>query len=165
MLEVRDLDAFYGDTQVLRSVNFDVAPGEVVTLIGRNGAGKSTTMKSIMGDIPRRSGAIRFKGQDIIGLSPERICKLGIGYAGGSGHVFHPVCDREPDDCATADCAGLTPRPDLLAVSRAAETGTSEGVVAFGRRAADALDRPAALHGIDISVARRTDGRAGAGHH
>jgi branched-chain amino acid transport system ATP-binding protein len=80
MLEIRDLNASYGDTQVLRGVSLDVPVGEIVTLIGRNGAGKSTTMKSIMGDIPRRSGSIRFKGQEIIALGAERICKLGIGY-------------------------------------------------------------------------------------
>jgi branched-chain amino acid transport system ATP-binding protein len=80
MLEIRDLNASYGDTQVLRGVSLDVPAGEIVTLIGRNGAGKSTTMKSIMGDIPRRSGSIRFKGQEIIALGAERICKLGIGY-------------------------------------------------------------------------------------
>ncbi len=80
MLEIRDLDASYGDTQVLRGISLEVREGEVVTLIGRNGAGKSTTMKSIMGDIPRRSGSITFKGQEIIALGSERICKLGIGY-------------------------------------------------------------------------------------
>ncbi len=80
MLEIRDLNASYGDTQVLRGVSLDVPAGEIVTLIGRNGAGKSTTMKSIMGDIPQRSGSIRFKGQEIIALGAERICKLGIGY-------------------------------------------------------------------------------------
>jgi branched-chain amino acid transport system ATP-binding protein len=80
MLEIRNLEASYGDTQVLRGISFDVRPGEVVTLIGRNGAGKSTTMKSIMGDIPQRSGSIRFKGQEIVALAPERICKLGMGF-------------------------------------------------------------------------------------
>jgi branched-chain amino acid transport system ATP-binding protein len=80
MLEIRDLNASYGDTHVLRDVSFAVQPGEIVTLIGRNGAGKSTTMKSIMGDIPRRSGSIKFEGQEIIALGPERICKLGLGY-------------------------------------------------------------------------------------
>jgi branched-chain amino acid transport system ATP-binding protein len=80
MLEIRGLDASYGDTQVLRGIDLEVAAGEIVTLIGRNGAGKSTTLKSIMGDIPRRSGSIKFKGEEVIGLSSERICKLGMGY-------------------------------------------------------------------------------------
>ncbi|HVY14932.1 MAG TPA: ABC transporter ATP-binding protein [Rhodopila sp.] len=80
MLEIRGLDASYGDTQVLRGISLDVRQGEIVTLIGRNGAGKSTTLKSIMGDIPRRSGSIMFKGQEIVALGPERICRLGMGY-------------------------------------------------------------------------------------
>jgi branched-chain amino acid transport system ATP-binding protein len=80
MLEVRDLCAAYGDSQVLRNVTLDVQPGEVVTLIGRNGAGKSTALKSIIGDIPRRSGTVKFKGRDIITASPERICRMGIGF-------------------------------------------------------------------------------------
>ncbi|HUN48844.1 MAG TPA: ABC transporter ATP-binding protein [Stellaceae bacterium] len=80
MLEIRDLNASYGDTQVLRGVSLEVPKGQIVTLIGRNGAGKSTTMKSIIGDIPQRSGSIKFRGEEIIAQGPERICKLGIGY-------------------------------------------------------------------------------------
>lgn len=80
MLEIRDLEASYGDTQVLRRISLDVAAGEVVTLIGRNGAGKSTTLRAIMGDVPRRSGSIRFRGEEIVATGPERICRLGIGY-------------------------------------------------------------------------------------
>ena len=80
MLEVRDLCAAYGDSEVLRNVTLDVQPGEVVTLIGRNGAGKSTALKSIIGDIHRRSGTVKFKGRDIITASPERICRMGIGF-------------------------------------------------------------------------------------
>ena len=80
MLEVRDLSAAYGDTQVLRGITLDVQPGEVVTLIGRNGAGKSTALKSIIGDIPQRSGTITFNGRDIASATPERICRMGIGF-------------------------------------------------------------------------------------
>jgi branched-chain amino acid transport system ATP-binding protein len=80
MLEIRDLHASYGDMQVLHGINLDVQTGEVVTLIGRNGAGKSTTLKAIMGDIPHRRGLIRFNGHDIAHLGPERICRLGVGY-------------------------------------------------------------------------------------
>ena len=80
MLEIRELEASYGDTPVLRRISLDVAEGEVVTLIGRNGAGKSTALRSIMGDIPRRRGSIRFRGEEIVAAGPERICRLGIGY-------------------------------------------------------------------------------------
>jgi branched-chain amino acid transport system ATP-binding protein len=88
MLEVSNLDAFYGDTQVLRGVSLKVERGELVTLIGRNGAGKSTTLKSIIGDIPRRDGSIRFGEKEIIGTSAERICKLGMGFVPEDRGIF-----------------------------------------------------------------------------
>jgi branched-chain amino acid transport system ATP-binding protein len=88
MLEVRDLEAYYGESQALRSISFDVAKGDVVTLIGRNGAGKSTTLKSIMGDIPRRQGHIGFNGTELIGLAPERICRLGLGFVPEDRGIF-----------------------------------------------------------------------------
>jgi branched-chain amino acid transport system ATP-binding protein len=88
MLEVRALEAFYGESQALRSISFDVRKGEVVTLIGRNGAGKSTTLKSIMGDIPRRTGRIAFQGEDLIALEPEQICRRGIGFVPEDRGIF-----------------------------------------------------------------------------
>jgi branched-chain amino acid transport system ATP-binding protein len=88
MLEIRDLNAAYGDTHVLRDVSFAVQAGEIVTLIGRNGAGKSTTLKAIMGDIPRRRGSIRFNGRETIDLAPERICRLGLGYVPEDRGIF-----------------------------------------------------------------------------
>jgi branched-chain amino acid transport system ATP-binding protein len=80
VLTVSKLDAFYGDSHVLHGVDLNVDAGEVVTLIGRNGAGKSTTLKSIIGDIPRKTGMIVFKGVDITKLSSERICRMGMGF-------------------------------------------------------------------------------------
>jgi branched-chain amino acid transport system ATP-binding protein len=88
MLEVSNLDAFYGDTHVLRGVGLKVERGELVTLIGRNGAGKSTTLKSIIGDIPRREGSIRFDDREIIGTSAERICRLGMGFVPEDRGIF-----------------------------------------------------------------------------
>jgi branched-chain amino acid transport system ATP-binding protein len=88
MLEVSNLDAFYGDTQVLRGVSLKVERGELVTLIGRNGAGKSTTLKSIIGDIPRRQGSIRFGEREIIGLGAAQICRLGIGFVPEDRGIF-----------------------------------------------------------------------------
>jgi branched-chain amino acid transport system ATP-binding protein len=116
MLEIRDLDASYGDTQVLRNVSFDVAAGEVVTLIGRNGAGKSTTMKSIMGDIPRRSGSIRFKGQEIVDLGSERICRLGIGYVPEDRGMFSTLSVLENLTIAPPQNAEAWPLPRIFAL-------------------------------------------------
>jgi branched-chain amino acid transport system ATP-binding protein len=79
-LAVSELDAFYGGSHVLHGVNLAVDAGEVVTLIGRNGAGKSTTLKSIIGDMPRRTGSIVFNGSEIIGRQPERISRMGMGF-------------------------------------------------------------------------------------
>jgi branched-chain amino acid transport system ATP-binding protein len=88
MLEVADLHAYYGESHVLNGVSFRVAQGEVVTLIGRNGAGKTTTLKSIIGDIADRRGRIRFEGTDILGLPPEKIASLGIGYVAEDRGIF-----------------------------------------------------------------------------
>jgi branched-chain amino acid transport system ATP-binding protein len=79
-LEVRELRAWYGDSQSLHGVTFAVRAGEVVTLLGRNGAGKSTTLKSIMGMIERRTGSILFQGHECVGLPSERIARYGIAY-------------------------------------------------------------------------------------
>jgi len=88
LLEVGALNAFYGRAQILFDVAFDVRPGEVVALLGRNGAGKSTTMKAIMGLLPRTTGAISFMGESIIGLPPYRIARLGLGYVPEDRRIF-----------------------------------------------------------------------------
>jgi branched-chain amino acid transport system ATP-binding protein len=87
MLEVRDLNAYYGKSHILQGVNLDVAAGEVVSLLGRNGVGRSTTVKAIMGEIPP-AGRIRFKGRDIAGLPSYRIARLGLGYVPENRDIF-----------------------------------------------------------------------------
>jgi branched-chain amino acid transport system ATP-binding protein len=88
LLAVRGLDAWYGDSQILHGVAFDVPAGEVVTLLGRNGAGKSTTLKSIIGIVPRREGSIAFDGVETARLAPFRIARLGIGYCPEERGIF-----------------------------------------------------------------------------
>jgi len=88
MFEVRGLNAWYGESHVLHGVAFDVREGEVVTLLGRNGAGKSTTLKSIMGLVPRRSGSIRLRGRELIGGRPDRIARAGIGFCPEDRGIF-----------------------------------------------------------------------------
>ncbi len=80
VLAVSGLQAWYGESHVLHGVDIDVRPGEVVTLLGRNGAGKSTTLKSIMGIVPRRDGSIRIDGEETIGLSPHRVARRGVAF-------------------------------------------------------------------------------------
>jgi branched-chain amino acid transport system ATP-binding protein len=79
-LAIADLHAHYGDSHVLHGVALDVAPGEVVTILGRNGAGKTTMLRAIMGLVARRAGSIRVGGTEVIAAPPERIARLGVGY-------------------------------------------------------------------------------------
>ena len=87
-LTVERLSAWYGDAQVLYDVSFTIGRGEVVALMGRNGAGKSTTMKAVMGLLPRRSGAVRFNGRDVSTLKPFEIARLGIGFTPEDRRIF-----------------------------------------------------------------------------
>ena len=80
LLKVRGLEAWYGESHVLHGIDFDVAPGEVVTLLGRNGAGKTTTLKSIMGVIGKRKGSVMLGGKETIALPSRAIARLGIGF-------------------------------------------------------------------------------------
>jgi branched-chain amino acid transport system ATP-binding protein len=88
MLELENVVSGYGRTVILHQISLTVAKGEAVSLLGRNGMGKSTTIRTIMGLLPARSGQIRFKGQDITKLSPERISRLGIGYVPEGRGIF-----------------------------------------------------------------------------
>ena len=87
-LAVRDLHGWYGESHILHGMSFDVNAGEVVTLLGRNGAGKTTTLKSIMGMVGRRRGSIRFNGTETIGLSSNRIARLGIAFCPEERGIF-----------------------------------------------------------------------------
>ncbi len=87
-LAVEHLNAWYGAAQVLYDVTFTVGHGEVVALMGRNGAGKSTTMKAVMGLLPRRSGTVRFNGRDISALKPFEIARLGVGFTPEDRRIF-----------------------------------------------------------------------------
>jgi branched-chain amino acid transport system ATP-binding protein len=78
LLKIDGLQAWYGESHVLHGVSFEVFPGEVVTLLGRNGAGKTTTLKSIMGIIGARTGSVRYETKELIGLTSDRIARLGI---------------------------------------------------------------------------------------
>jgi branched-chain amino acid transport system ATP-binding protein len=88
LLAVSGLNAYYGAAHILFDLAFDVRPGEVVALMGRNGAGKSTTLKSIMGLIERKSGLIRLAGQDISNLPTYEIARLGLGFVPEDRRIF-----------------------------------------------------------------------------
>ncbi len=88
MLEIRNLNAWYGESHVLHGVDLTVQEGEVVTLLGRNGAGKTTTMKSIMGLVPRREGSIAFKGAETVAMRPDLIARAGIAFCPEERGIF-----------------------------------------------------------------------------
>jgi branched-chain amino acid transport system ATP-binding protein len=88
LLEVRGLNAWYGESHVLHGVDLDIREGETVTLLGRNGAGKTTTLRAIMGILRRREGVIRLRGKDLIGLPLHKVAQAGIGYVPEERGIF-----------------------------------------------------------------------------
>jgi len=95
LLDVTTINTFYGRSHILFDVSLSVEPGEVVSLLGRNGAGKSTTFRSIMGLTPPRDGDIRFGGERISGLRPYRICRMGVGFVPEDRRCFPDLTVRE----------------------------------------------------------------------
>ncbi|WP_027574221.1 ABC transporter ATP-binding protein [Bradyrhizobium sp. WSM1743] len=95
ILQVRNLEAWYGESHILHGINFDVNAGEVVTLLGRNGAGKTTTLKSIMGIIGKRSGSVKFNDQEIIRATSDKIARMGIAFCPEERGIFSSLDVRE----------------------------------------------------------------------
>ncbi len=95
MLKIERIDCYYGGVQVLKDVSLDVAPGEILGLLGRNGAGKTTMLRTIMGQIRPRSGRIEFDGRELTGLDPHRIPRLGIAYVPQGRRLFAQLSVEE----------------------------------------------------------------------
>ncbi len=94
MLGVRGVHAFYGQSHVLHGVDFDIAPGEIVSLLGRNGSGRSTTARAIMG-LVQTTGRIVWRGQSLSGLPPHQIARLGLGYVPENRDIFGRLTVRQ----------------------------------------------------------------------
>lgn len=94
MLEVNDLHAYYGKSHILQGVNLTVGEGEIVALLGRNGVGRSTTCKAIMGEVPPH-GSIRFKGDEMVGKKPYEIAMHGLGYVPENRDIFPGLTTRQ----------------------------------------------------------------------
>ena len=94
MLDVQDLHAYYGKSHILQGVDMYIRAGEVVSLLGRNGVGRSTTVKAIMGEVPPQ-GCIKFKGRNIVGLPSYRIARLGLGYVPENRDIFPALTVRQ----------------------------------------------------------------------
>jgi len=95
LLHIENLHAWYGESHVLHGVNLTVNEGEVVSLLGRNGAGRTTTLRAIVGLTGRRTGSVRVRGQEAIKLPPHRIARLGIGYCPEERGIFASLSAEE----------------------------------------------------------------------
>jgi branched-chain amino acid transport system ATP-binding protein len=137
MLEIADLHAYYGKSHILQGVDMHVDAGEVVSLLGRNGVGRSTTVKAIMGEVPPR-GSIRFKGRDIAGLPNYQIARLGLGYVPEHREIFPGLTVRQNLTLGIKDIrrAGKWRLEDMLAMfpNLAARADTAAGVLSGGEK-------------------------------
>jgi branched-chain amino acid transport system ATP-binding protein len=95
ILHVSGLQAYYGESHILHGVDFNVQRGEVVTLLGRNGAGRTTTLKALLGLVGKRSGSVRINGHEAIGLPPHRIARLGVGYCPEERGIYASLSAEE----------------------------------------------------------------------
>jgi branched-chain amino acid transport system ATP-binding protein len=95
MLEVKGLNAWYGESHILHGIDFEVKEGEVVTLIGRNGAGKTTTLKSVLGMVGRREGSVKFDGRETIRMTSDRIARLGVAFCPEERGIFSSLNVQE----------------------------------------------------------------------
>src|SRR4051812_49830160 len=95
LLRIENLNAWYGESHVLHGVNMTVGEGEVVSLLGRNGAGRTTTMRAIVGLTGRRTGSIRIRGQEALGMPTHKVARLGVGYCPEERGIFASLSAEE----------------------------------------------------------------------
>jgi branched-chain amino acid transport system ATP-binding protein len=95
MLEVKDIHSYYGKSHILQGVSMDLNEGELVCLLGRNGVGKTTTLKSIMGLVRPSEGSVRFRGQELVGRQPYEVARLGVGYVPEDRRIFRSLTVHE----------------------------------------------------------------------
>ena len=88
MIEVSNIESYYGKAQILNGLSFSIAEGEVVAILGRNGAGKTTTLKSVMQLVRPNTGSVKFKGTELIGMPPYKVAKMGLGYVPEERRIF-----------------------------------------------------------------------------
>ena len=151
MLQVQDLHAYYGKSHILQGVDMHIDAGEVVSLLGRNGVGRSTTVKAIMGEVPPH-GTIKFKGENIAGLPSYRIAHLGLGYVPEHRDIFPGLTVRQNLMLGIKDTTGVRQRGGseedhaekarCFPIILAAAVGTAAVCACVGRRKADADDLP-----------------------
>jgi branched-chain amino acid transport system ATP-binding protein len=137
MLEIADLHAYYGKSHILQGVDMHVDAGEVVSLLGRNGVGRSTTVKAIMGEVPPH-GSIRFKGREIAGLPNYSIARLGLGYVPEHRDIFPSLTVRQNLTLGIKDTrlSGKWRLEDMLEMfpNLKARADTAAGVLSGGEK-------------------------------
>jgi len=143
LLAVRELHSWYGESHILHGTSFDVAPGEVVTLLGRNGAGKTTTLKSIMGMVVERKGSVVFEGVETIGLPSNRIARMGLALCPEERGIFSSLDVEEnlllppqvkPGGLSVADIFELFPNlKERLRSQGTKLSGGEQQMLAIGR--------------------------------
>jgi len=143
MLTVEGLDAAYGGSQVLWSVDLEVAAGRVVCLMGRNGVGKTTLLKTVMGIVPARGGRVRFDGADVTRWSPDRRARAGIGYVPQGREIFPHLTVEENLRISLLGCGRATALDEALDLFPAlrALLGRKGGVLSGGEQQMLAIGR------------------------
>ncbi|MCD2511487.1 urea ABC transporter ATP-binding subunit UrtE [Comamonas endophytica] len=116
MLKVQNLHQYYGGSHILRDVSLQAEPGQVTVLLGRNGVGKTTLLKSLMGRVPIRSGSIEWQGRRIAGLTPYERARAGIGFVPQGREIFPRLTVQENLRMGLAYCSAKAPIPDDLFV-------------------------------------------------
>ena len=146
MLDLHDVNAFYGDSHILHGVSLSVGKGEVVSLLGRNGAGKTTTILTVMGYLRPRPGRIVFRGRDISALPPYAVARLGIGFVPQERGIFPSLTVRENLTVFARSAANGPWTLDRIFAMFPSLAGAraQSRLSALGRRTADAVDRPGA---------------------
>ena len=145
MLDVSGLQAYYGRAHILHDVAFSAAAGEVLVLLGRNGAGKSTTFKAVMGLVPPAAGRVLFAGVDVAGWEPHRIARAGLGYVPEERRIFTDLTVMENLEVGRSAAAGRRGLDAGAAVPAVPEPRRHAGPPRRPderRRAADAHHRP-----------------------
>lgn len=136
MLEVSDLHAYYGESHILQGMTFEVPRGEVITLLGRNGAGKSTTMKAIMGIVTHRTGRVTFEGVNLTTLPSNRIARLGLAYCPEERGIFSSLSVLENLLLPPVVKAGGMPLEEIYDLfPRLKERGRTQGTKLSGGEA------------------------------
>jgi urea transport system ATP-binding protein len=143
LLTVEGLDAAYGGSQVLWSVDLEVAAGRVVCLMGRNGVGKTTLLKTVMGIVPARGGRVRFDGADVTRWSPDRRARAGIGYVPQGREIFPHLTVEENLRISLLGCGRATALDEALDLFPAlrALLGRKGGVLSGGEQQMLAIGR------------------------